>query len=232
MENFSLDRLDFISFFFFCFILLFLFFIWRQYFLSSRKCQAWMIMLLSSFILTLTGFTYAISAEINPSHWSIEYIYGDDRFSRTILIFFTACNVMDLLIGMVYYQEFLYPLTTIFHHLFFITIVTVFLGTHSTRGFLITFVFELPTFLLSVGTVWPHLRNDMAFGITFFLTRICFHILAIWRLAQLGWDGIGWKVLCLPFLMHVNWFYNWVTSYCFGGKKKNSKNNENEKKES
>lgn len=217
----TFSLLDYQIFFFNCILITILFYIWRQYFINSRKAQAWMIMLLSSFILTLTGFYYAINAELNiTTHWTLDYIYGDDLFSRTILIFFTCCNIMDLLLGIIYYSEFLYPLTTICHHIFFISIVIIFLGTHTTRGFLITFVFELPTFLLSIGTVWPNLRNDLAFGITFFMTRICFHILAIWRLASLGYDGLGWKVLCLPFVLHLHWFYKWIGSYITGGKKK------------
>lgn len=223
--EFSLSLLDYQLFLIFSFLIIILFFIWKNYlFPNSIKSQAWLIMLLSSFILTITGFYYAINAEINHFHWSIEYIYGDDLFSRIILIFFTSCNIMDLLLGYFYYKEYLYPLTTICHHIFFIIIVVIFLGTHTTRGFLITFVFELPTFLLSIGTVWPNLRNDLAFGITFFLTRICFHILAIWRLASLGFDGIGWKVLCLPFILHLHWFYKWIGSFVFGNnKKKNQK---------
>jgi hypothetical protein len=221
MESFSFNQLDLLTFAGNCFFILILFFIWRQFYLDSRKGQAWMIMLLSSFVLTLTGFYYAINAELNrSSQWTLEYIYGDDLFSRSVLWFFTSCNVMDLLLGIFYYHEFLYPLTTICHHIFFIAIVLIFLGTHTTRGFLITFVFELPTFLLSVGTVWPSLRNDFAFGITFFATRICFHVLAIWRLAWLGFDGLGWKVLCLPFLLHLHWFYKWIGNYLFGGSKK------------
>lgn len=226
--EFSLSLYDLQLFLLFSLFIIILFYIWKNYFFNnSRKCQAWLIMLLSSFILTITGFYFAIFAELDSKkYWTIEYIYGDDIFSRIILIFFTSCNVMDLILGYIYYKEFLYPLTTICHHIFFITIVIIFLGTHTTRGFLITFVFELPTFLLSVGTVWPHLRNDLAFGITFFLTRICFHILAIWRLASLGLDGIGWKVLCLPFILHLHWFYKWIGSFIFGGNKKKQQKKE------
>jgi hypothetical protein len=223
--DFYFDETDLKTFLLSSLLILILFYFWRQNFLESRKCQAWMIMLLSSFILTLTGFYFAINAELNAStHWTLEHIYGDDQFSRTILIFFTSCNILDLILGIIYYKEFLYPLTTICHHIFFIFIVIIFLGTHTTRGFLITFVFELPTFLLSVGTVWPHLRSDLAFGVTFFATRICFHIVAIWRLAWLGLDGLGWKVLCLPFLLHLHWFYKWSGSFLSGGTKKKQKN--------
>ena len=231
MEEFSFSLLDFQLFLFFNCLIFILFFIWKNFFFPlNRKIQAWLIMLISSFILTLTGFYFAITAEMNRElYWTVSYIYSDHLFSRVILIFFTSCNIMDLGLGFFYYKEFLYPLTTICHHIFFIFIVIIFLGTHTTTGFLITFVFELPTFLLSLGTIWPSLRNDLLFGITFFLTRICFHILSVYRLASLGFDGIAWKVLCLPFILHLHWFYKWIGSF-FGDKKKKKKNKEEEQK--
>jgi hypothetical protein len=228
MGEFHLDQRDVQTFFASCALITIGFYAVKTVWADSRKKQAWFIMLVSSFVLTITGFIYASHAEIN-SFWNEEYLFGDDFISRTILIFFTSCNTMDLILGYFYYREFLFPLTTITHHIFFIIIVIGFLGFHNTRGFLLTFVFELPTFLLSIGTVWPHLRSDMAFGITFLFTRIGFHILTIYRLALLNLDGYAWKVLCFPFLMHMHWFYKWFGNYFLKSKDEKVKTGKSEK---
>jgi hypothetical protein len=193
----------------FCVLVTIGFFIVKQFWHTTKQ-QAWFIMLLSSFVLTVAGFCYAGSAELDPSLWTEEYMFGDDRKSRTILLFFTACNVMDLTLGYFYYRDFLYPLTTIAHHIFFIFSVLIFLGVHHTRGYPVTFVFELPTLILSIGTVWPSMRSDMAFGVTFMFTRILYHILTIYRFAVMHPHGLAWKVLCMPFMLHAFWIKNWI----------------------
>jgi hypothetical protein len=33
----------------------------------------------------------------------------------------------------------------------------------------------VPTVVLSLGKIFPSMRNDWLFGATFFLTRICYH---------------------------------------------------------
>mmetsp|Transcript_15320 Transcript_15320/g.23068 ORF Transcript_15320/g.23068 Transcript_15320/m.23068 type:complete len:230 (+) Transcript_15320:173-862(+) len=202
-----------------CIAITLLFFTIQQYWKDSRKKQAWFIMLLSSSVLSVVGLIYAICAEFNELHWTDEYIYGDDVYSRNIMIFFLSCNVMDLTLGWVYYREFLYPLTTIFHHMFFITISLLYLANHTTRGFLLIFVIEVPTFLLSVGTIWPSLRSDLAFGITFLLTRISYHAYMLYRLASMHFDGLAWKSCFMPFLLHMFWFYSWCNTYFFKKKK-------------
>ena len=220
-----IDSTDCVTFLAFCVLVTVGFFCVKQIWTTTKQ-QAWFIMLLSSFVLTITGFIYAGSAELDSSQWTEEYMFGDDRISRTVLLFFTACNVMDLALGWFYYRDFLYPLTTICHHIFFIIAVSGFLGSHHTRGFLVTFVFELPTLILSVGTVWPALRNDMAFGVTFMLTRIIYHMLTIYRLAIMHPYGIAWKVLCFPLLLHVFWITKWVQGMLNRSRNKDKKKNQ------
>jgi hypothetical protein len=170
------------------------------------------MMLISSFVLSIVGTSIAIYAEINGL-WTYEYMFADVWYARIVMIFFINCNILDLLLGYFYYREFLYPLTTIVHHIFFITVSILMVGWGYSRGFLFCFPLEIPTFLLALGTIWSFLRTDLAFGFLFFWCRIVYHAGLIYRIYSVeGFGGSAWKLCSPPLLLHLHWFSNWCQS--------------------
>jgi hypothetical protein len=122
---------------------------------------------------------------------------------------------MDLLLGILYYREYLYPLTTIVHHIFFICVSIGTIYIKSSDAFLGTFILEIPTLLLCIGTVWDNLRTDLIFGVLFFICRIVYHIYYIYRTYLVeamieGNNGLWWKILCCPLMLHFMWFSQWI----------------------
>jgi hypothetical protein len=179
---------------------------------NNLKSRSWIIMFLASAVLAPLGAYYAFDV-IWYSRWKNDHIYGEDLVSRLIILYFTASNIADLGIGVARYPSLVDPLTTLFHHFFYVIFMLVILTHHYSRGFVICFFMEVPTFVLAIGSVWNDLRSDYLFGVSFFLTRILFNAFQAYKLAQLNSDGYIWKVCVLVLCLHLYWFSKWWSKY-------------------
>ncbi len=147
--------------------------------------------------------------------------HGIDNVSALTCIWFALANVIDLAFGLVFYRKQLGLITAYFHHSVFIWMMVA--ATTGNGGFLTVTPFapaftamlieEFPTFLLALGSVFPSMRSDLGFGVSFFLLRIALHVcyLAYGVFSGIDKPVIGLYVLTL--VMHLNWFYAWVTKY-------------------
>lgn len=180
---------------------------------GNRKSTAWIIMLISSAVLSFFGTVYVAQTEYY-SLWTNEFIYGEDKLSRFVILFFMASNLVDLIIGWFFYKEFLDPFTTVFHHIAYMAFMIGLLRENITRGFLLCFFMEIPTFCMSLGTVFKAYRSDTVFGVTFFITRLVFNAYLIIRLANItNYEGYIWKICSFVLCVHIYWFYKWFNSY-------------------
>lgn len=189
-----------------------LFFILLERRVHTQKAKSWIVMLLSSIILSAFGCREYYYIEVNKS-WNFNQIYGEDFMSRCVVLFFTSSNVMDLTLGTLYYPSQLDPLTSIFHHIFYVTFMLILLQHHYSRGFLLCFVMEVPSALLALGSVWQQFRTDLGFGVTFLLTRLMFNAYLAYQLYILSPEGMIWRVCLAVLCMHLFWFYKWATVY-------------------
>ena len=199
--------------------------------MKERK-MAWMVSLVNSFIMTLAGVFYLamkfpeLVNPISKGNFHVGHAIFHEpvsNFTALMCLWFLVANVFDLMFGLLFYRNQLGFLTAYVHHSIFIW--TMICATTGNGGFLTTkpfpssFAFvvieELPTFLLALGSVIPQCRTDMGFGITFFVFRICYHLF-FFTLACYNSETVGMPVrvlYSLTLLMHINWFYNWVTKY-------------------
>lgn len=191
----------------FCLMIWALFAVLETY-VASVKSKSWIIMLTSSGLLSLFGTFYVARAQIY-SLWTNEHIYADDKLSRLILLFFLATNIMDLIIGAICYPEFVDPFSSIAHHIFYNIFITILLFHGYSRGFVLCFLMEIPTFILALGTVWKEYRSDVLFGVSFLLTRVFYNAYLAYRLRLLSPDGNIWKVCVLVLGLHLFWFSKW-----------------------
>lgn len=178
----------------------------------TQKAKSWIVMLLSSSILSFFGCRAYYLTESTQS-WDFNHIYGEDFISRCVVLFFASSNVMDLILGTLYYPSQLDPLTSIFHHIFYVTFMLILLQHHYSRGFLLCFVMEVPTGLLALGSVWQQYRTDIGFGVTFLITRVMFNLYLAYRLYSLSPEGMIWRVCASVLCMHLFWFYKWASVY-------------------
>jgi hypothetical protein len=176
--------------------------------ISSVKGRAWIVMLLSSAVLSFFGTLYVARAQYYQL-WNVEHIYGEDFMSRCVLLFFLSSNVMDLILGIYHYPKFLDPFSTVAHHIFYIAFISVLLAHRYSRGFILCFFMEIPTFVLSIGTIWPTLRSDLLFGVTFLCTRLLYNAWLAFTLYTLSTEGTIWKVCIGVLCLHLYWFSKW-----------------------
>lgn len=191
-----------------CCLLIALLFKVLEQFVSSEKGRAWIVMLLSSAVLSFFGTWYVGRAQLYQQ-WDVEHIYTEDFISRIVLLFFLSSNIMDLVLGLYHYPKFLDPFSTVAHHIFYVAFITVLLANHYSRGFILCFFMEIPTFVLSLGTIWPSLRSDALFGATFLVTRLMYNAWLAYKLYSLSSEGKIWKVCVCVLGLHLYWFSKW-----------------------
>ena len=197
----------------------------------NRKKLAFCISTVNAFLMFILSILYMIVKSklghniLDYQGGQLDWWSGRDNFSTSVLIIFGMSNVMDLLIGWVFYSDHLYFLTTWIHHIVYIWLMVLLVTGEGyitslpypyTPAFVCALLEEFPTMILGLGTVFPQLRQDMIFGITFGLTRILFHMYLLAYMYQ--FDNVPMTIiLCYvnPLLMHTHWFYNWATKYAF-----------------
>lgn len=180
---------------------------------SPQKQKSWVITCVSSFILTFVGFYSTLDALYNDK-FNFDHIYGgEDVYSRFVVIFFTCVNIVDLAMGYMYYPSHMDTMTTIVHHYFYIGFMLTLLSLNYSRGFLLCFAMEAPTFVLSVGSIFPSYRSDFTFGFSFVLTRLIYNAFLAYQLYLVTPSGYIWRVCVLVLTVHMYWFYKWWYLY-------------------
>ena len=155
---------------------------------SSKKGKSWIVMLQTSAILSGFGIHAYLTTE-QSGLWKLDHVYDESLISRCVVLFFVSANVMDLFLGVLYYPSFLDPLTTIFHHIFYLVFMAVLLKCNYSRGFLLCFFMEIPTFILALGSAFKELRSDLSFGVSFLITRVIYNAYLAFRLYCLSPEG-------------------------------------------
>ena len=97
------------------------------------------------------------------------------------------------------------------HHFLYIVILAYLLHNNMTPLFSVALVEELPIILLSIFEVQNKQRPSLLFGVLYFLTRIVFHTVLIYKAAAIS-NFVFVAGLAL-LLWHVDVFQNWVRGY-------------------
>ncbi|KAF9127797.1 hypothetical protein BGW39_005616 [Mortierella sp. 14UC] len=125
--------------------------------------------------------------------------------------YFVSYLICDLGLGMLYYRDFVDPLSGWAHHLFYLGIMSraTAQGNISTL-FAMGTPIEVSTVFLATGHIFPTLRSDVAFATSFFLARIVYPIALLPELILNVESRLCWKVGVMALLVHVYWFYKFV----------------------
>mmetsp|Transcript_15927 Transcript_15927/g.23997 ORF Transcript_15927/g.23997 Transcript_15927/m.23997 type:complete len:284 (-) Transcript_15927:286-1137(-) len=202
---------------------------------DTKRKLSWCITLVNSFIMSAIGIFYmAITVPEFDSSFYLgkngeSLLHGINNLGLITCTTFACANVMDLLMGVIFYRDELGWLSSYFHHTMY-TWLMVFAITGngfftSTSGpFTTAFVYctleEIPTFILALGTICPSYRSDMGFGISFFVLRIVYHsCLLAHEIYCNGYLPMIY-LLVLTLVMHLHWFSGWFGKYSGMSKKK------------
>ncbi|KAJ7590603.1 hypothetical protein C8J56DRAFT_782376 [Mycena floridula] len=156
---------------------------------TSVKQSAWIITTTAALIMTLASAPFLWDYILSGA--SIQHVRTFTSWSIPATTFFQAYLFaqvsFDLIIGFMYYRSQLSLLTGWIHHIMYIMIVEFSISRSWSHIFMLCSVMEFPTFFLGLTTLYPRLRSNLFFAISFFLTRISFHI-----------------VLCMSYLLPKN----------------------------
>ena len=180
----------------------------------TEKQKAHIMSIKSSLSMLLIGFYFNyhyFTSKFNEEHFfNILNEKGSLNFGKVIILYFTAYLLMDVYVGSMEYPSYMKSLSGNIHHCVYtvVNMLSLYVGVYPL--YLLNMLSELPTFLLSIGSFDSRLRNDNLFGLTFFLTRILYHVLLTWMFRK---NKLILSVSLAALGLHVYWFVGWVKKY-------------------
>jgi|UniRef100_A0A6C0ALS2 hypothetical protein len=149
--------------------------------------------------------------------FNIKYFISDDFNSNDFIVIhlgilnLIAYFFMDCVIGRKEYNKYLLSLSGYIHHIIYIVVSVVCIKLNIILPYILFLIEELPTLILSLGKFNSNLRSDNLFGMTFFVTRIVYHIFLI--MMTYNYHIIIPIVGTLALGVHIYWFKNWLNKY-------------------
>jgi len=183
-------------------MILITYFYFMKFIITDEKKLSWALTALVSSVYPFLSLPYL-------TYEYCEYL-KTDYFSSLAILYFIEYLALDLILGCMYYYKELGLLTSWIHHILYIMYCTHMYFKGYTRAFMPCLLLEVPTSVLSIGRIFPHLRNDGLFGLTFFIFRILYNFFLIVRSTV---DYEFTLVLCAMFCLHAYWFINWFLKY-------------------
>ena len=156
-----------------------------RFLFPARKQRAWILTLAVStlfglFIGPLYVYRFSLALFSDAPAASIGRMLGAeswlDTFCASFMVVFLA---LDLSIGQVDYRDLIQLDTGYIHHAVYLPIYLFMLHFRLTPLLLLGACCELPTFIMALGILFPSLRQDLGFGVTFFFTRIVWFIVLL-----------------------------------------------------
>ncbi|KAJ3994601.1 hypothetical protein F5050DRAFT_1713551 [Lentinula boryana] len=145
---------------------------------TSAKQVAWIITTAASFIMTIASVPFvwdyfAGRGDVKRVRAFPELAVVANRFFQAYLL---AIYKVLLDSGAIHYRSQLNLFTGWFHHMLYLGIVEYAIRQKWAHVFCLAACMEFPTFVLGIATLFPILRSNIFFAVSFFLTRILFHV--------------------------------------------------------
>ena len=173
----------------------------------TTKQKAYLCSIKSSATMTIIGVYYNYLYFFDQ-----ETFHNHDTFNtgKTFTTYFTAYLVTDSYLGTIEYPEYFTFLAGKVHHRVYILLSLICLYMNTYNVYLVFMISELPTLILSTGSFDKNYRSDLWFGISFFATRLLYHMGMVYHF---------WYISLVPIfgvastLLHAFWFNGWVKKY-------------------
>ncbi len=177
----------------------------------NERQKAYIMSIKSSITLFLLSIFFNIKYFNNYDFNSNDFTVIHLGILNLVAYFF-----MDCVIGRKEYNKYLLSLSGYIHHIIYIIVSVVCIKLNIIVPYILFLIEELPTLILSLGKFNSKLRSDNLFGMTFFITRIVYHVFLIIMTYRyhilipiLGTLALG---------LHTYWFKNWLNKYYFSKK--------------
>lgn len=182
----------------------------------TTKQRSWILTTTSSAVMSIASLPLAY--DYLSSYGDITRIQPSSMWTYCACRFFQAYLIADIVLGLLHYRSRVNWLTGWVHHSVYVFIVEYSIRQNWSHIFCLCAIMEIPTFVLAIATIYPHLRSDVLFAATFFLTRILLHVrlgfsffLHRARVTD-GSMGPGIIMACI-FPLHAFWFSGCVKGF-------------------
>lgn len=199
----------------------------------NEKQRSYILSIKASVTLFLVSlyFNYKYVSSNFDTDVYLGEINGTDAFILQLSVLnLMAYFITDCVLGYYKYHKYMCNLNGYFHHIVYIIVSIVSFRIDAVGLYILYLIEELPTIFLSTGSYNQLLRKDYTFGLTFFLTRIVYHIFLTWRFQS---SFLFLIIGILSLSVHSYWFKNWCSKYLdilFKDKRKLKKNKRKQKK--
>jgi hypothetical protein len=184
------------------------------------KQKAFILSIRTSLLLTLYNLYYTyifiFKSHSNINNYLLKLNSHDQLLHKNVILFFTSYLIMDMTIGNIHYPEYMTSISGNIHHSVYIFINYLIFKLGLQNIYILFFLEELPTVLLSIGQYNQKYRHDYLFGSTFFKTRILYHIFLFYK--TYGISKLSSFLSFLVLLLHTYWFKTWVKKYLLKNK--------------
>ena len=174
--------------------------------LSRPKQYSWITTTTSSIVMTTSSIPYVLQYFKNGADLN-SFPLLHDATARFFICFFMSYLVADMALGILYYPGQMNFVTGWLHHTLYLILLPILMSSKLEGGFLICCFMEFPTIFLSLGYLSPKWKSEISFGISFFITRILFHVYFGYQ-AYSSSPGVLMPIIAL-FPLHVHWFGSW-----------------------
>ncbi|KAJ7491052.1 hypothetical protein FB451DRAFT_1552588 [Mycena latifolia] len=177
---------------------------------TTQKQRSWIITAFSSATMSLGSAPFFL--DVLLSRGDVTALRPRLELAALICRTFQGFLIADLIVGCRYYRGHITICWGWIHHCFYIILLHYILQRGWAHGFCLCAVMELPTLHLALSFLHPRFRHDWLFCVSFFATRIIFHLFLFWAFYSLGGNlfaqgsRLPAAFLALVFPGHALWF--------------------------
>ena len=188
---------------------------------TSPKERCWILTAVNSAVTPALSIRSLFRVVNN--RWEYGVVGGCSRSSRFATVFFAAYLVCELFVSSVEYRRYVSLVMGYVHHVTYLFLCYHLLSNNRTNVLAMSLLEELPTLILAcsrLGRFGHRTRaaanaSDFAFGVSFVVTRVVFHLYVQHHMFQLRHDpdmGHYWVIMMASFGLNVYWLLAWWRS--------------------
>ena len=175
--------------------------------ISKQKQFSWLTTMTSSVVMTFSSLPFLF--EYFKSKDLREFAMLDSPAGNVVIAFFMSYLIVDLVLGSIHYPTQMGLVTGWIHHTLYLILLPILVSSKLSGAFMICAFLEFPTIFLALGNLNEKYKTEYLFGISFFATRIVFHIYYGYRIHITTPDLLLPILITIP--LHLQWFYSWCS---------------------
>ncbi|PWN53265.1 hypothetical protein IE53DRAFT_193053 [Violaceomyces palustris] len=186
---------------------------------EALKKKCWILTTMASLVMCLASLPFLY--DFVSSRFDVHMIRPRTKtLAEPLAAYFIAYLVSDLSLGSIYYRSMINFSSGWCHHIGYTFLYSFWIHKGWTHISGVASIFELPTLIMGAASLHPPLRSNMAFTLTFFATRVFFHLALLLayssphgRVAP-GLEGSKGPMvsIIITYPMHLWWGYKCILS--------------------